>query len=127
MAKITVEGLSEIEHAMENLSIQVNRRVLRDGLRAGAEVYRNGMSARAPERTGLLRSSITVRVKIGARGQVASIGPSKDAFYGRFLELGTRKMEPRPFMRPTLIADGRAAVEAFLAAGRATFERLKLK
>ncbi len=47
--------------------------------------------------TGILRSSITTaKVREG----VYVVGPTMTAPYGKWLEFGTRKMAPRPFMRP---------------------------
>lgn len=51
--------------------------------------------------TGVLRSSIASAML--PKGS-AIVGPqSPPAHYGAYLEYGTRKMEPRPFARPSLI------------------------
>ena len=50
--------------------------------------------------TGNLRSAIaTSRVP---QSDIYVVGPTRVAFYGLFLEFGTRLMSPRPFMRPAL-------------------------
>lgn len=50
----------------------------------------------APFRTGFLRTSITVDIR--DRGLAAEVGPT--AHYGAFVEFGTSRMAPRPYMRP---------------------------
>ena len=47
-----------------------------------------------------LARSITHEVDMG--GLVCRVGPSHTNKYGVFLELGTARMEPRPFLRPAL-------------------------
>lgn len=53
-------------------------------------------------RTGRLRSSISWRVEEDALGVYAEIGTAVE--YARFVELGTDRMAPRPFLRPALEA-----------------------
>lgn len=54
--------------------------------------------AMAPVDTGFLRSSITTSLADG--GLSAEVGP--EAHYGVFLELGTYKMAPQPYLIPAL-------------------------
>lgn len=56
----------------------------------------------APVDTGRLRSSIEHDVGRDSRGLVARIGT--DVTYAIYLEFGTRRMTPRPFLRPALQA-----------------------
>lgn len=53
-------------------------------------------------RTGRLRGSITWRIGEDAFGPYADIGTA--VFYGPMVELGTSRMEARPFLRPALEA-----------------------
>ena len=50
----------------------------------------------APVDTGALRNSISTTISNG--GLSAEIGPT--ASYGAYVEFGTRRMSPQPFMRP---------------------------
>lgn len=65
---------------------------------------------------GFLRDHIVIAFdkEVSVEGKLASYicTWSKDAFYGRFLEYGTSKMSPRPFLRPAYEAMKQAAVAA---------------
>lgn len=56
----------------------------------------------APVDTGRLRSSVEYEAGRDSRGLVARIGT--DVTYAVYLEFGTRRMAPRPFLRPALQA-----------------------
>lgn len=51
-------------------------------------------------RTGKLRGSLYTRVWKGRDGWVATVGSNLN--YSYWLEFGTRRMRPRPFLRPAL-------------------------
>ena len=81
-------------------------RTLADGLeqRADAAVRKTGLDVEAdakilaPVDTGNLRNSITTTISGG--GMTAEIGPA--AAYGIYVEMGTRRMRPQPYMLPAL-------------------------
>lgn len=63
--------------------------------------------------TGVLRASIMSNVKVKSNEVIGKVGPDvehiatkaeagTDVEYGLYLELGTVKMQPRPFLRPAL-------------------------
>lgn len=52
----------------------------------------------SPVKTGTNRRSINTQVKTEDKKITAQIGPGTD--YGGYLELGTRHMAARPYMRP---------------------------
>lgn len=87
-------------------------------VRAGAARIESGAKTRAPVDTGFLRGSIGYDVTVADTFVEAVIGPTAD--YAAFVELGTSRMAPQPFMGPSFDAeiDGiRHALEA--AAGAA--------
>jgi HK97 gp10 family phage protein len=87
--------------------------VARDLLRRGARVEtaakinatgrEYGDGSRGPRvRTGRLRSSITYQLGQDSQGLFVDIGTN--VVYGRYLELGTDRMRPYPFLGPALPA-----------------------
>lgn len=79
--------------------------------------------------TGSLRASITGIVEkkklkiigfvgshLGKLAAKADVGT--DLEYGVYLELGTRKMQPRPYLRPALQRNGRKILEIFKKANK---------
>ncbi|EOV9664969.1 HK97-gp10 family putative phage morphogenesis protein [Cronobacter malonaticus] len=112
--------LDEIARDLETLSRAENNKVLRDATRAGAEVLREEVIQRAPERTGKMKKNVVILTqKARRRGEISSgvhirgVNPRtgnsdntmksnnpRNAFYWRFVELGTVNMPAHPFVRP---------------------------
>ncbi|MDT3751437.1 HK97 gp10 family phage protein [Citrobacter freundii complex sp. 2023EL-00966] len=113
-------GLEAISRDLELLSRAENNKVLRDATRAGAEVLKDEVVERAPERTGKLKKNVVVVTqKSRRRGEISSgihirgrnmrtgnsdntmkASDPRNAFYWRFVEMGTVNMPPHPFVRP---------------------------
>lgn len=113
-------GLNDIAKDLEALSRAENNKVLRDATRAGAEVVKEEVIARAPVRKGKLKKNVVVVTqKSRRRGEISSgvhirgVNPRtgnsdntmkanspRNAFYWRFVEMGTVNMPPHPFIRP---------------------------
>ncbi|ELY4571741.1 HK97-gp10 family putative phage morphogenesis protein [Franconibacter daqui] len=113
-------GLDEIARDLDTLSRAENNKVLRDATRAGAEVLREEVIQRAPERTGKMKKNVVILTqKARRRGEISSgvhirgVNPRtgnsdntmkadnpRNAFYWRFVELGTVNMPAHPFVRP---------------------------
>ncbi|MFV9060055.1 HK97-gp10 family putative phage morphogenesis protein [Enterobacter roggenkampii] len=138
-------GLNDIAKDLEALSRAENNKVLRDATRAGAEVLKEEVIARAPVRTGKLKKNVVVVTqKSRRRGEISSgihirgrnmrtgnsdntmkASDPRNAFYWRFVELGTSNMAAVPFIRPAY--DSRqedAANAAFARANQAIDEAL---
>lgn len=101
-AKVT--GLDGLKDNLKKLEREV-RLGLTEAARAGAEIVLRDAVARAPRLTGELARSIQIHIvqKTGNPNiAVAQVGPSKEAFYGRFVEKGTRHSRPEPFLKPAL-------------------------
>lgn len=113
-------GLNDIAKDLEALSRAENNKVLRDATRAGAKVIKEEVIARAPVRKGKLKKNVVVVTqKSRRRGEISSgvhirgVNPRtgnsdntmktnnpRNAFYWRFVEMGTVNMPPHPFIRP---------------------------
>ena len=132
--KLDFSGLLDISRDMELLSKAENKKVLRDGTRAAAEVLKTAIVERAPERTGKLKRNVVVVTMRGRRNAISSgvhirgVNPEtgnsdntmkasnrRNAFYWRFVELGTSNMPAHPFVRPAFDARQDEATRAVIA------------
>lgn len=132
-----VEGLREIQSALQQLPDRIARNVLRGAVGAGASVIRQEAKLRAPVAEGPQRPdapppgtlkravySKQIRELSSVAKQVYFVGVRRgrkyrkvgkqymDAFYWWFVENGTSKMAARPFLRPAFEAKKNEAVEA---------------
>ena len=76
--------------------------------------------AKAPKRTGKLSGDITHEIKTEKNdvvGYVGVKGGKGAAFYGYFIEVGTRKMAARPFLRPAIFNNAAEIVKRLIGGG----------
>ena len=100
-------GAKELEKVLKNTPRRVQGSVVRKATRAGAVIFRRLAKAKVPKRSGQLRRGIIMRTARGRRNEIRVIvglrGGKRSqggAFYGIFLEFGTRFIRARPFIRP---------------------------
>jgi HK97 gp10 family phage protein len=129
--KFSVSGLKELQAAMNRLSSDMAGKIARQATAAAAGVVRKSARDNAPVDTGNLKASIVMKrkrstnlteeynvaVRAGkksdvkkAKGGTGKLG--KDAYYARFVEFGTVKMTPRPFLSPALSNNVQQATDA---------------
>lgn len=145
MGNVTnVSGLRELGEALRGLSQDMALKASRQAVAAGASVVRKAARQAAPKDTGNLEKAIVMKrkrytklteefnvaVRVGKKQDIknAKAGKGalgKDAFYARFLEFGTVKMSPRPFLGPALEANVNQATEAMKKRLAARIERYK--
>lgn len=139
--QIKVTGLSDLDRQLRAFGPKLAERGLRAMNYAGAKVILDAARAAAPVRTGLLRANIvtikrrsprnafthsvalkSVRLTYGntkLNKKLRRVGKKYTAdgpaFYGKFIEFGSSKMEARPFLRPAFYNAVPAAVEAMKA------------
>ncbi len=142
--KLDFSGLLDISGDLDALSKAENGRVLRNATRSAAAVVKDEAVRRAPRRTGKLAKNIVVLTQRTRNGDISSgvhirgrnprtgnsdnkmkTKDSRNAFYWRFVELGTSDMAAIPFIRPAYDARQEEAVKvAFDTANRAIDEAL---
>lgn len=136
ISHIEVKGLAECERFLKTLPDEVAQRMLYGGLMGAATPIMNqarenvqqnfGRSTRytytlersivrGRNRRTRLAARVDVKIRRGRiHSRMVKLGVIKpygdDAWYGRLLEMGTSKMEARPFLRPA--ADQQAAESA---------------
>lgn len=116
-SKVKIEGLEELQRKLGRLPDAVSNPVLREAVADGAEIVRAEAETRAPVGpTGRLKRGMTTLVSAGTPEVAqARVGPSADAFYGMWVEKGTKKMAAQPFLRPALDSKRKQVVEAVKA------------
>lgn len=104
---ISLEGEEDMLALLSALETGMQRKVVRAGAREAAKVVQTRAKELVPTKTGKLRRSIKVRTMkgLGRKGNIGysvlAGGTAKDSpFYAGFLEFGTQRITPRPFMRP---------------------------
>ncbi len=136
LIEVEISGGEEIFEKLENFPRRIGKAIVKKALRAGAAVFRDEMARRAPKGWHVFRKteykgqkykgrsrdfgvlSRSIRTSLSVRGDelegVASIGPSKKAFWGLFQEFGRRGAQAQPFIVPAFDAAKGAALEAFI-------------
>lgn len=96
----------------------------------GRKEHRASRSGEPPAiDTGILRASIMNEVEVSGLGVVGRVGPDikyiaekaaigTNVNYGYFLEVGTSKMGPRPFLRPAIRRTRSKVVKIFKEANK---------
>ena len=155
MAELHTTGLAELHKALQNLPVEIEKKILASALRAGLREIEAAAKANVPVKSGALQKSIKVRVrnkKDRWRLKGVVVAGNKEAYYAHMVEFGTaahlikpksRKSlfiagvmrelvehpgaAPHPFMRPAFDAANEAAVNAFADKARAGLARLNKK
>lgn len=121
MAEVDVKvDMGDLLKKLRKLPERVQKKVLVGAVRAGAKPIIDEARRIVPKRTGNLAKSIGVN-KRRSKGTIVhfSVSPRKggkyDGYYGHFVEFGTKKMAPRPFMRPAFESKGEESIDAVRA------------
>lgn len=124
-AEVKLEGFDELAAKLRSIAPAMRKKVLRNALSAGARLVRDEAKRTVPVLSGgskapyrkpaTVKTAIRVRTskaerRAGNVGVFVNVKPAKsnergaksrnDPFYWRFLEFGTKKMAPRPFLKP---------------------------
>jgi HK97 gp10 family phage protein len=119
---VQVEGLEEINRNLLDLGDKLAKQYIRKAAKQASDLFVKAAKQRAPvlqkptrqRQPGTLRDSIIAKVSLTKKkGLVVRVGPEKKVFYARFVEFGTSKMKPHPYMRPAWDSEKNAALDAF--------------
>lgn len=137
-----ISGGAELAAALESKPPIVAREIMRSSLRKSVEPWRDEMAARVRRgwhtfaRTkvkgqrrsfaghsrefGVIARNIIIRQRIEASGFAGSaqVYPGKRGFWSRFLEFGSRKMRPYPFIAPAFESRKNDVLAAYVGALR---------
>jgi HK97 gp10 family phage protein len=144
--KLDFSGLMDLSDDLLALSKAENRKVMRDATRAAASVFKDEVVKRAPVRSGRLKKNIVVMTQRDRNGNISSgvhirgtnprtgnsdnklkTNDSRNAFYWRFVELGTSKQPAVPFVRPAYDARQEEATKAAFARANQAIDEVLLK
>lgn len=93
MGDIKIVGMEKLQRKLrQNVQMADVKKVVRHN---GAEMQAKAQQ-NAPVDTGTLKRSIGLEITDG--GMSAEVEPKAD--YGAYVELGTRKMEAQPYLKP---------------------------
>lgn len=94
-----LEGMNQLLREIERIGRTVTNQIEEKALQEAGEFLRDKIKPEVPVRTGNLKENIIVSDVVN--GEV-NVGPDQqgDAFYGHFLEFGTSKASPKPFIGP---------------------------
>lgn len=120
-----VEGFSELIKVLKQLPRQMEHKVLQDAASAGAREAAKHIRAAAPRYKGSRRSPAStrygplhknIRVKALRRWKPKGIRGARvftgNAFWGTFLEYGTKHIKAKPWFRPAVMRNKDAIVQA---------------
>jgi len=94
MSELEVKGLADLQRALQDLPVRIERNVMRGAVNAGGQVFRKEARANVPVKSGDLRKSIRVSVRVSTKAGVidgtVKAGDRK-AFYAHMVEFGTQR------------------------------------
>ncbi|MGE3487912.1 MAG: HK97-gp10 family putative phage morphogenesis protein [Nitrospira sp.] len=109
---VRIRGAEELARAFQAHGVDVQRGLVGVTM-AAAMVIREAAAAKAPRRYGTLSDEMMIgEPKIDGWKVTVGVGPSKNAFYGRFQEFGTGHHAAQPFLRPAVDENGDRAISA---------------
>lgn len=89
-SEIKVEGLADLQKMLDQLPAKIEANIMRGGLRAASNIYRDRARNGVPRKSGALRKSIKVGTKFRKGLVSATITAGDDkAFYAHMIEFGT--------------------------------------
>lgn len=112
---VVVFGVKELDRQFQKLPANLQRKMLRSSLRSSAKLVSRKAKGKTPVLRGDLRRAIKVRAGKRSRNNISiNIGVDSSSllgkdFYASFIELGTKHIEAKKFLR-TAITEGEKEV-----------------
>lgn len=108
MIDAQITGLDELLKTLEQLPVNVERKIMRGALRAGQKVVLEQAKATIHNVSGHLADSLRISTRKLRNGQVSArvIAGSKAAFYAHMVEFGTAKHLIKPKNRKSMVIAG---------------------
>lgn len=113
-----IDGMDILDKEISGMVRQLNGAALERAVSAAGDEILKEVEIRSPVKTGKLKASIRKLIfpKENRASSIIQVANSKRGgiqHYAVFLEFGTSKMPPKPFMRPAFDVSQLKAVEAF--------------
>lgn len=118
---IIITGVPEIDRKLRTLEPRLQKKVVRQAMRAGMKLVESAARALAPRDSGQLAAGIKTRAARARRGTITievRVGEGDfkgETFYGGFQEYGTKHQPAHAFMKPAFETKGEAARDATLS------------
>jgi HK97 gp10 family phage protein len=122
-----IQGIEQLEAKLNKLPLALQRKVLTDAAKEGAEIIRQGAASAAPVLTGQLAANeiiSTVASESNAYYVLLRIGPRRKNFYGIFEEFGTSHQQAEPWLGPSFETTKALAQQKVATAFKETVENL---
>lgn len=112
---IAIDGFFDLARELEAAAATAaNSEAQRKSLSAGAEIIATEAQRIINQKTRRRSGQLSVGVAYELVVDAAYIGWAPDAFYGRFMETGTKKMSARPHIRPAYESKKEQAARAMI-------------
>jgi HK97 gp10 family phage protein len=124
MFTMRIEGGAQLAKALDQLSVRLSKKIVREALAEGGELIRKRASTLAPYAPGPPDIRENIGMNIARRSEEMAalvIGPVKGFAYGLPQEIGTIHHAAHPFMRP---AFDEQAPKALTTIGQALWREL---
>jgi len=112
-----LSGAREMTATMRRVEHCLTLDAMRENLRLGAEAIRARAAEMCPRGALPPHMADHIVIQFSDKGLVVFVGPARRFFYALFVEFGTIKMGPHPFIRPAFDTE---QTRALIVIARAT-------
>lgn len=103
--QIKLTGFDELEKTLSELSLKVQKKVVRKAAKEGAKIQLDAAKQEAPKKTGQLAESLKIKTRFSKKNEtLTAIVTTQDkdftgdTYYAAFQEYGTKKLEANPYL-----------------------------